>query len=202
MSKKKKKYGLHVLVLMSIIITLTNCFRINPECNKMNKSIIMVNAKQLRDSMMSDSVRDKIMIFIDPYCPPCIMHADSFYSPILSEIDTTMYGVYLITDGLCDSTSFWEFLNSHNINNIGRLFCLCDTSNIYSVFNEMRWNNIVNYLTETIDSIDGLWGVPISFVVDKHNITKTIQIVENGLLYTIPIPIYEYKFQKDHENEN
>ncbi len=202
MSKKKKNYGLHALVLLSLTIILTNCFRINPAYNKTSKSVIIVDAKKLNDCLKSDVHRNKIVIFIDPYCPPCIMHADSFYSPILSEIDTAEYGIFFISDGIWDSISFLDFLNTHHINNIDKCFCLYDTTNNYSVLNEMRWNNIVNYITETTDSIDGLWGVPVSFVVDNNNNTKTMQIFEDGIPYTIPVPIYEYRFQKNHENKN
>ncbi|HOG19196.1 MAG TPA: hypothetical protein PKW37_01970 [Salinivirgaceae bacterium] len=77
-----------------------------------------------------------------------------------------------------------------------QLYFIRDTSQLFKVNdNPQRYNKILNYLFDLKgdERIDGVFGVPISCIVNKQNRLKIMKYKyeEDSILRNRPFPLYE-----------
>lgn len=193
-----KNYKL--FIIMAFLLSLQSCNLIWI-CKETNLSIrksykyknqIGLTVKELKSLLVSDTSNYKILIFFSPCCGPCQKHFQTTYRKFYDIKDANVK-FYFIND-CCDGVRYNEkFL--HSMGYYEQIYFIRDTSNLFNVNNILRYNNMLNYVfdLQAEKTIDGVFGIPISCIVNPRNEIKLIKCnYDNDIkLRNIPLPLYE-----------
>ncbi len=153
---------------------------------------IGLTVNDLKTIMINDTTNYKILIFYSPCCAPCVRHLQTTYKKFYEkkDKDVKFYFVNESCGGLKYNEQFMQELGYSE-----QLYFIRDTSMFFKTGNLLRYNNMLNYIFDLKgdERIDGVFGIPISCVVNKQNRLKIVKckFEKDSTLRNEPFPLYE-----------
>ena len=179
----------------SLLAVLVSCsYNSNIQNQEQTCKERTITVESLRNELWRDSTHCKVMMFYDPWCPPCVMNIDSFVQPLIYTSDTSKLRLWLISDNHLFEEESNMFLRQHRIPiSKVRSFNLNDTCKIFTCMDYNQWDNIANFLFHIEEPIHGLCGLPFYLIADRDNtllVKDSVDAMSNEILH-LPIQLYE-----------
>ncbi len=153
---------------------------------------IGLTVDELKNVLVNDTANYKILIFYSPCCGPCVRHLQTTYKEFYDKkgADVNFYFVSSDCGGLKYNERFMLSLGYSE-----QLYFIRDTSMFFKTSNLLRYNNMLNYIFDLKgdERIDGVFGVPVSCIVNKQNRFKIMkcQFENDSTLRNSPLPLHE-----------
>lgn len=180
-----------LLLLQALLVCCSTKTNLQYNVQKHNERTITIES--LRNEIWKDSTHYKIVMFYDPWCPPCVMNIDSFVQPLLAASDTSIIRFWLISENHLFEDESDAFLEQHGISNFKVInYNLNDTCSSFSCLDYNQWDNVTNYLFPRKKTIHGLDGLPFYLIASKDNCLFTKDSIDAfGQKLHLPLQLYE-----------
>jgi len=176
-------------ISIMILTLFLSCSNTDMKREEIKQEIVSVN--QLAQLIQEDTLHYKVLIFYGAACSCCHDHFNHFYKKAFDNA-TNNVKFYFISDTDKEFYSNILIFNDYNIN-VDKIYCIKDTSFLYSLTNEKRIANIINNIFSSNIYMETV-GLPTSVIINKNNIVKLqkCNFTDDTIRFR-PLPIHDCK---------
>ena len=194
---------IHAIVMIMLLasVLLSACGHIIYSCKVTPKRIEEANrtgqtpltVDKLKHIIMDDTTHNKIVVFYSACCGPCIYEMKNVLSKFYDK-DTARTRWYFVQEdcgGVPISVGAMKKVGIES-----EMYYILDDKPEFSPDNYERFNNMTNYIFALEQKVNGAYGIPFSYVVDKHGHLKTTRLFISDKVKAD----YKKWYGKDYEN--
>ncbi len=133
-----------------------------------HNDIECLDANALKTLITSDTTKYKIVIFYSTCCGPCVRHFEETYHTAYAKHNDSInfYFIHNNTGGIQLSREHLERYGMYD----GKVLCFLDLENADFHYDNIQYlNNISNHVFKSGPKINGNFGTPCEFIVNKDN---------------------------------
>ena len=192
----------YVVIIPIVIICLLGSCAFNVETSRRIRQAakytdqIPITVAELKQMILDDTTHYKVVVVYYIGCQPCTESLKKYAAPLYNNADTSQLRFYFVQNHCGALKKNKEYLESCDIS--APMYYLRDDTpefsgrfpGLFKSWNDEQNNNIAHYIFPGC-GINGSYGYPMHFIIDKHNHVKLqVNRYSDAVLTLVPADLF------------